>query len=189
MSQPSMRKTGGRPGAGMVRWAVVSATACLLGLSMTASAGAAKAFSGRITQVSDGDTVWVLPDRGGPPRKLRLDGMDAPELCQPEGPAAREVLAAWALRRHVEVTVRRYDDYGRGLARIRLDGQDLGARMVREGHAWSYRYRRDPGPYLTEENEARARQRGLFRQAAPEVPRAFRQRHGPCPMPPFRRGD
>jgi endonuclease YncB( thermonuclease family) len=120
---------------------------------------------------------------------LRLDGMDAPELCQPEGPAAREALAAWALRRHVEVTVWRYDDYGRGLARIRLDGQDLGARMVREGHAWSYRYRRDPGPYLAEENEARARQRGLFRQAAPEVPRAFRQRHGPCPMPPSRRGD
>lgn len=178
-----MRKRDTRWGSWLARWAAVAGLACGLGWSVSVHAGAARTFTGQVTQVSDGDTLWVLPDRGGRPRKLRIDGMDAPELCQPHGAAARDALSGWVLRRNVEVTVKRYDDYGRGLARIRLDGHDLGARMVREGQAWSHRYRQDPGPYLVEENEARAQRRGLFRQTAPERPRAFRQRHGPCPMP------
>ena len=185
MNQNGVPKRGALPGDRAVGWAAVCAGAAwLVLLAGAANAGAAQVFTGQISQVPDGDTVWVLPDRGGPPRKLRLAGIDAPETCQPDGPAAREALAGMALHQHVEVTVQRYDDYGRGLARIRLDGEDLGARMVREGQAWSYRYRRDPGPYQAEEATARQQRRGLFAQPSPELPRQFRQRHGPCPMPP-----
>ena len=165
------------------RWVAASGAMLLAVFSVGASASAAEAFSGKVSHVADGDTVWVLPDAGGAPRKLRIDGIDAPEACQPGGPAARQALAGMAMDRRVQVTVKRHDDYGRGLARIRLDGQDLGARLVREGHAWSYRYRRNPGPYVAEEKEARTQRRGLFSQAAPEKPRQFRSRHGPCPVP------
>jgi endonuclease YncB( thermonuclease family) len=87
------------------------------------------------------------------------------------------------MHQRVVVVVRREDDYGRGLARIRIDDQDLGAQMVREGQAWSYRWRHSTGPYAAEEAAARRKGRGLFAASAPESPRDFRKRHGPCHVP------
>ena len=138
------------------------------------------AFAGKVSYVSDGDTLWVQPQAGGPPFKLRLDGIDAPEICQAGGAASRALLAQLALHQRVEVTVRRHDSYGRGLARIRLDGHDLGAQMVRAGHAWSYRWRHNPGPYAADETIARQSGSGLFAFGPPEHPRDFRKRHGSC---------
>ena len=160
-------------------WRVALVGALLSG----AGALSAREFAGVVTYVSDGDTLWVQPDSGGAPRKLRIDGIDAPEICQPGGPASREALARRAMHQRVVVVVRREDDYGRGLARIRIDDQDLGAQMVREGQAWSYRWRRSTGPYAAEEAAARHTGRGLFAASAPEIPRDFRRRHGPCHVP------
>jgi endonuclease YncB( thermonuclease family) len=144
------------------------------------NAQATSAFAGTVSHVSDGDTLWVRPDAGGPPRKLRIDGIDAPEICQTGGEAALEVLRQLVLHQHVKVTIRRHDDYGRALARIRLDGHDLGAQMVQAGQAWSYRWRRALGPYAAEEALARQTRLGLFAQDQAELPRDFRQRHGSC---------
>lgn len=141
---------------------------------------AKEAYAGKVSHVSDGDTLWVQPDSGGSPRKLRIDGIDAPEICQSGGDAARQVLVQRVLHQHVVVTVRRYDTYGRGLARIQLDGNDLGAQMVRAGQAWSYRWHRNLGPYAHEEAVARQSRRGLFATGQSELPRDFRKRHGSC---------
>jgi micrococcal nuclease len=149
---------------------------------VVAEAPAGTWFTGTVTRVPDGDTLWVRADEGGPPHRLRLDGIDAPEICQPGGQAAREALAQRILHHRVVVLQRRQDDYGRGLARIQLEagGEDLGARMVREGWAWSYRYRDHPGIYAAEERQARAARRGLFADPQAERPRSFRLRHGSC---------
>jgi len=144
------------------------------------NAHSSEEFAGRVSYVSDGDTLWVQPDAGGAPRKLRIDGIDAPEICQAGGAASREALVHRAMHQLVWVTVRREDDYGRGLARLRIDGKDIGAEMVRDGQAWSYRWRHSPGPYAAEEALARQERRGLFAVSAPERPRAFRKRHGSC---------
>lgn len=143
-------------------------------------ADARASWSGTVSRVSDGDTLWVRPAAGGRPRKLRLHGIDAPEICQAHGQQARKALQRLVLRRQVEVQVLRVDDYRRPIARVLLDGQDLGARMVRDGHAWSYRYRHNPGPYLREEQQARGARRGLFAAPGPQQPYAFRRSHGPC---------
>jgi endonuclease YncB( thermonuclease family) len=58
---------------------------------------------------------------------------------------------------------------------------DVGAQMVRDGHAWSHRYRRDLGPYRDEEAEARTGRRGLFADPGAVSPREFRRVHGQCP--------
>lgn len=138
-------------------------------------------FPATVTHVSDGDTLWVRPDAGGAPRKLRIDGIDAPEICQAGGEAARAALLQLVLHRRVAVSVRRHDDYGRALARLQLDDEsDLGARLVRAGHAWSYRWRAHPGPYAAEEAMARQSRQGLFAADQPELPRDFRKRHGSC---------
>ncbi len=140
-------------------------------------------YLAKVTRVFDGDTLWVRPLSGGRYRKLRLDGIDAPEICQAGGVASRDALAAMVATHDVRVEVRRYDDYGRALVRLSVGGEDVSGRLVSAGHAWSYRWRRSLGPYAEEEAEARKRGRGVFSVPDPELPRTFRRLHGPCPLP------
>lgn len=164
------------------------ASALLAGLP-NASQAAERSFRGTVTHVSDGDTLWVRPATGGRPVAVRLVGIDAPELCQPHGPEARQALDRQARRQAVTVQVQGRDDYDRLLARIELEGQDLGGWLVTTGHAWSSRWRRDPGPYAQQQALARQAGRGLWARPAVE-PRHFRREHGRCPArssPPFRR--
>lgn len=151
-----------------------------LGLLTAIGIGAAEVYSARASIVSDGDTLWVAPDIGGAPRKLRLQGLDAPEICQSGGLAARDALRALVMQRRLNVQVNYVDDYGRGLARIEVDGQDVGAVLVRQGQAWSYRWRHSLGPYAAQEIQARQARVGVFAEPAPELPRDFRRRNGSC---------
>lgn len=142
-----------------------------------------EAYAAKVTRVFDGDTLWVKPLEGGRYRKLRIDGIDAPEICQRGGVASRDALAARVLNQVVAVGVRQRDDYGRGLAKLTHQGDDVAAWMVGQGHAWSYRWGRHPGPFKDEEARARRARKGLFADGSVELPRDFRKRHGPCPMP------
>ena len=142
-----------------------------------------EAYEARVTRVPDGDTLWVKPLAGGTYRKLRLDGVDAPEICQDGGVASREALAGRLLEQTVTVTERRRDDYGRALVRLKHRGDDVAGWLVREGWAWSYRWRHSDGPFAIEEVLARKDRKGIFASAGAENPRDFRKRHGPCPMP------
>ncbi len=150
-------------------------------------------FEARVSRVSDGDTLWVVPDAtaaatpGFPPRrrkpvKLRLVGIDAPERCQAHGEAATQALRALVLDQRVTVRRRATDDYGRALGTLSLDGKDVAARLVQDGHAWSARRYAHPGPYAREDESARASRRGLFAHRDPQIPRDFRREHGPCPQ-------
>ncbi|KQP40039.1 hypothetical protein ASF44_09820 [Pseudorhodoferax sp. Leaf274] len=156
--------------------ALLCAFACLACTAAPRPAG----WSGTVSHVSDGDTLWVRPAAGGAPRKIRLHGIDAPELCQAHGREARDALLLQVLHRPVLVEPLQRDDYDRLLARLFVGGQDLGGLLVREGHAWSYRYRRSPGPYAREERAARSARLGLFADSQALRPYAFRRQHGPC---------
>ena len=144
---------------------------------------AKRPWTGEVTYVTDGDTLWVRPERGSPPRKLRLDGIDAPEICQAYGIDAKQALVKRLLHRQVTVSTRATDDYNRALVTVRLDGEDVGGWMVTQGYAWSYKYRQDDGPYAAEEKVARRRSKGLFADEGAERPRDFRKRHGSCYLP------
>lgn len=136
-------------------------------------------WSGTITRVTDGDTLLIAPASGAP-RKVRIDGIDAPESCQAGGAAAGAALRKKVMRQRVQVATRALDMYQRELATVRLDGQDMGAWLVEQGHAWSYRYREDNGPYMREEQRARRAARGVFADRRAMNPREFRRTHGPC---------
>ena len=143
-----------------------------------ATPACARPLNGVVNHVTDGDTLWVRP-ASGPPVQVRIQGLDAPELCQPFGPQARDALAARVLRRTVRVAIRARDGYQRSVGRIDLEGQDVGAWLVARGFAWSARYRGRSGPYAREEAQARQARLGLWAAGAVE-PRAFRRRHGSC---------
>jgi micrococcal nuclease len=129
----------------------------------------------------DGDTVLLVKPGQSEPVKLRVDAIDAPEICQPGGEASRDAMILLALRKSVSVDERGRDHYGRQVARLTIDEVDLGAEMVRTGMAWAYRYRVGAGPYAKLQKLAQKDKRGLF--AAPHTamaPPVFRQFHGSC---------
>ena len=136
-------------------------------------------LTGVVSRVVDGDTVWIKDDYGALV-KVRLLGMDAPEICQAGGPEARDALRRRVLGRVVTVSFQYRDDYGRTLGRVYQGGEDLGRWMVGKGHAWSYGYRRNPGPYASEQASAKVAGLGLFGDASAQTPRSFRQSHSSC---------
>lgn len=151
------------------------------GLLLFAGAACAESFDAVVIRVTDGDSVQVQPADGGPPRVLRLVGMDAPERCQAYGAQATHALARQVLGHPVRVQATSRDRYRRLLARLgTAEIPDVNGWMVTQGHAWSYRMGDDPGPYAREEAQARHARRGLWALAAPQEPRAFRREHGPC---------
>jgi len=153
-------------------------------MTFQAVAATRQAQSGVVTRVVDGDTLWVKTSGSQQPLKVRLQGIDAPEICQPGGKQAREALKRRVLGKSVTVTSNAHDDYGRTVGTLHLQGQDMGRWLVAEGHAWVYSYRHKKGPYAGELRQARLAGRGVFSTVAAEEPRLFRKRHGSCHLRP-----
>jgi micrococcal nuclease len=134
-----------------------------------------RSFTGTCIGVSDGDTITVLRDRKVS-IKVRLEGIDAPELHQDFGQKARKFTAAMVFGKVVTVNVLKNDRYGRSVARVMVNGKDVSLELVRAGLAWHYRhYSRDPA-LARAEADARAKKRGLWSMPAPVPPWDYR--HG-----------
>ena len=129
--------------------------------------------------VVDGDTLWIGNE------KIRLLGIDAPELSQTCGDAkggtwacGREATArlrALASAGELTCTRRGPDRYGRTLAICRAGGVDVGETLVREGLAVSYLSPTGPGDYRSLELTARLARRGIW-QGQFERPQDWRKR-------------
>ena len=169
----------------------MSITCAVVALPPAASAAAAEEAAtfksqrraGVVSRVIDGDTVWLAQSGKGKPVKVRITGIDAPEICQAGGVAARDALAGKVLGKSVQIVVpksRSRDDYGRVLGALEFNGEDIGRWMVQSGQAWSYSYQGRPGAYASEQLLARQAGRGLFGAQRVEEPRGFRQRNGSC---------
>jgi len=149
--------------------------------AMSQSQARAEVWSGWVSWVMDGDTVLLVREGQRDPVKLRIEGIDAPESCQPGGSEAREAMMVLALRKSVQVTDRGQDSYGRQIGRLSVDGVDLGAEMVRSGQAWAYNFRTGKGPYAALQRQAEKQKKGIFAtQEAAMSPALFRKFHGTC---------
>src|SRR5687767_12750192 len=103
-------------------------------LSCTSSVSTS--FVGNVEQVHDGDTLSVRTAAGL--KKVRLEGIDAPEKGQPFSRVARQRLVQLVLYHEVQVTGTQIDDYGRLVARISVGGRDVSEVLVSEGFAWHF---------------------------------------------------
>ena len=155
-------------------------TSLLLLLATLGCHAAPGQLEGKVTRVVDGDSLWVELPAPAAPVELRLEGIDAPEICQAWGPEAKQALAELLLGKQVSVKTVGRDTYGRTLGTVYLDTQNINKLMVQEGHAWSTRYKYDRGPYVADERMAKALSRGLNRAGGAVMPRDFRQLNGPC---------
>jgi endonuclease YncB( thermonuclease family) len=157
---------------------VFFATHSLLALACIAAAialpaVAAEPFTGKVVSVHDGDTLTVL-DATKVQRKVRLQGIDAPERGQPFGNVARDRLAALTMGKAVAVHDDGRDKWGRTLGRVEVEGQDVSRQMVAEGLAWHYSRFSDDAGLAAAEREARAAVRGLWRDRQPVPPWEWR---------------
>ena len=139
-----------------------------------------RSVDGVVTRVGDGDSLWLAPAASGAPLEVRLQDIDAPEICQAWGHEARDALRELVLNKAVRAQVTGLDVHGRTLATLYLDKLNVNQMLVKDGHAWSMRFKDDRGLYVTEERMARALGRGLNRGGGAVMPRDFRRDHGPC---------
>lgn len=139
----------------------------------------ALAWEGRVVSVADGDTITVEPINGGERVKIRLYGIDCPEVRQPYGQAARSHVSGVAMYKTVEVDVapQGRDRYGRTIATITVEGTGVLQELLLDaGLAWVYpKYCRDcPGWYALEADVRKAR-RGLWQDKNPVPPWEWRR--------------
>ncbi|NWG39003.1 MAG: thermonuclease family protein [Hydrogenophilaceae bacterium] len=146
----------------------------LLFLGVTCAKG--ETLSGTVTGVADGDTLYLTDKQSGI-HKIRLLGIDAPELGQAWGNASRLSLRKLVYRQPVQIEWRHRDQYGRLLGKIVLPGnRDANLLQLEAGMAWwnrKYAYEQtnaDAIRYREAEFVARKKRLGLWSQKSPVTP-------------------
>lgn len=110
-------------------------TTTMLSLLLAVGSASAAQINARVIDVKDGDTIKVR-DENGVSYYVRLTGVDAPELKQLHGHAAREHLLREIAGRDVDVVFNSIDVNGRLLAKVYLYGEDMNRKLLESGLAW-----------------------------------------------------
>lgn len=131
-------------------------------------------LSGRVVAVHDGDTLTIVEH--GRKVRVRLDGIDAPELAQHYGKSSRSALYRLCRGKSATVAERGKDEEGLVLGTVTCNGVDANAEQVKQGLAWVFRTYLPLGSPLYElETNARLMQRGLWRDQDPVPPWEWRK--------------
>ena len=166
----------------------------IVGLAALWSISAAQAdpLSGRVVDVSSGDSLTV-EDQAGNRHRVRLFAIAAPESRQPFAPESRRALADLLGGKRVVVEKVREDAYGRIIGKILTaplhcatcpPTRDAALAQIEAGLAWWFRDERreqtlsDQGYYEYAEFDARTRRLGLWRDDSPTSPWEWRKRRG-----------
>lgn len=144
----------------------------LLSAIVALSALSASAEPPKAISVHDGDTLRVVQD--GQQMTIRLQGIVAPEIGQPFGTKSRDRFTELARGKQVVIHPDKPDRFGRLIARVEVNGSDVGSQMVADGLAWHLK-RFDPSPALAAaEQRARRASAGLWSDPQPVPPWEWR---------------
>ena len=137
-------------------------------------------FIGVISAVHDGDTITLQSE--ATTKKIRLAGIDAPELKQPYGIESRDALRQDILNQQVTVDTNKTDKYGRSVGKVSLNNEDINLKQVRRGLAWVYTdyikelSAEDRELYKAAEKAANDEHIGLWQDEQPVAPWMYRKR-------------
>jgi len=150
----------------------------------SAVASGSYTLTGRIVQVSDGDTINILIDRQT--HRVRLASIDAPETGhgssrsgQPFGEASRKHLAEHVAGKTLTLICYEKDHYGRDVCDIPVEDTTANRLQVKSGMAWANQ--QGGGKYLRDrtlpelEKQAKSARIGLWAEAKPVAPWVWRQ--------------
>ncbi|KAM0866251.1 hypothetical protein ACQ4PT_042747 [Festuca glaucescens] len=115
--------------------------------------------------------------------RIRLRGVDAPELKMPYGKESKNALEKLIGGKSTKIYVYGQDQFERYVGDIYCDSVFIQEEMLRNGHAWHFKnYDRRP-EFSAWERKARAARKGLWASRNPEKPWHWRrdernERHG-----------
>jgi endonuclease YncB( thermonuclease family) len=141
-----------------------------------ASADASSLF-GRVIEVNSGDVITIF--NLNRPVRVKLMGVDAPEMNQAFGDVARKHLSDLVFEKSVLVEYAGIAADSSLTGRVLLNDADIGAQMIRDGAAWFdpvHGNRLSPTNrevYEQSEVAARNEKRGLWQQENPVAPWEF----------------
>lgn len=162
----------------------VTAVFCLVfafGLHAVVHAGL---LEGKVVSVHDGDTITLL-DAARQQHKIRLAGIDAPELSQAFGRVSRQHLADQVAGRTVVIEWTKRDKYQRLVGKVLLNGRDINITQIEAGLAWHYKkYATEQSPedrlrYARAEEKSRAARLGLWEDGRSVPPWEYRKTKKP----------
>jgi len=138
-------------------------------------------LSGEVSGVPDSDAL-LLRVAGGREHRIRLNGIDAPELQQPFGQRSQQLLQQLLRGRVLRVVTLGEDRAGQilGDVYVRLaEGEAeklLNVELVERGWAWHFvRFAKDNRELSEAEQRARSGRLGLWSEASPVAPWEFRR--------------
>jgi endonuclease YncB( thermonuclease family) len=110
------------------------------------------------------------------PVKIRLYGVDCPEKRQAFGSRAKQFTADNVFRKIVEIKPVDRDRYGRTVAWVIVDGQNLNQSLVEAGLAWHYKKYSSDRNLAELEDQARKVRVGLWFDPHAVPPWTFRKK-------------
>ena len=146
-------------------------------LCITVAEVNAASLFGKVIEVNSGDVITIF--NLNRPVRVRLLGVDAPELDQAFGDVAKKHLADLVYDKSVLVEYSGIDGDHSVNGRVSFEGIDIGVQMIRDGAAWldpSSQHRlsqTDREMYQESEAAARRERRGLWQQENPVAPWEF----------------
>lgn len=133
-----------------------------------------------VTNIHDGDTI-TAKSKNGRKIKIRLFGIDAPELAQPYGETSRRHLIKLIKDKKISYKTEYKDTYGRTVAELFADNQSLNTAMVNDGYAWHYKHFSKSKTLAKAEQTARKNRSGLWKDQNPTPPWDFRKKQKELP--------
>lgn len=132
-------------------------------------------FRAKVIGVNSGDSIVVLLDDNTQLR-VRLEGIDCPELQQEYGDSAKQATVALCFKKNVRIEKVGEDMYGRTLAFVYVDDLCVNKELLRLGLAWHYADFNNDTTLAQIEREARKNKAGLWKQSNPMAPWEFRRK-------------
>lgn len=146
----------------------------VIGVGLSSGANAASLY-GKVVEVSEGDSLSIFNMNRSV--RVKLLGIDAPEMKQPFAEVSRQHLSDLVLGKFVTVE---YSGMNSGgiVGKVMLDQTDICAQMVRDGAAWYNSKLGNVGEvesqvYQQSEMAARQERRGLWQDENPIAPWEF----------------
>lgn len=145
----------------------------------TPEAASTSSIAGKVIALADGDSFTLL-DADQKQHKVRIQGIDAPELGQDFCQESKQQLSSLIFDKAVKVSFSKFDKYGRVVGKVTAANQDIGLQMVSHGLAWYYRNyaselsESDREIYDNEERAAKAGGEGIWSISNPMPPWEYR---------------
>jgi len=146
--------------------------ACVSGASVKAAS-----LYGKVIEVSSGDVITIF--NLNRPVRVKLLGVDAPEMNQAFGDVAKKHLTDLVFDKAVLAQYSGISADSSLTGRVLLNDADVGAQMIRDGAAWfdpnssDQLAATDREVYQQSEQAARSERRGLWQDANPTAPWEF----------------